>query len=132
MGMIDKLALLYIRERKLLFCRSRGRAKYYLPGGKREKRETDHEALIREIKEELNVELIPKTLKFYQTFKSQAYAKKKGTRLNLICYWGEYCGKVKPSGEVVEIGWFTTYDGLKTTQGGRLVLEALKTDGLID
>lgn len=132
MAVIDKLTLVYIRERKLLFCRSRGRARYYLPGGKREKGETDHEALRREVKEELDVELIPQTLKFHQTFETQAYARKKGTKLKMICYWGKYQGEIKPSGEVVEITWLTTKDKKKTTQGGRLVLANLKNRGVID
>lgn len=132
MAVIDKLTLLYIRERKLLFCRSRGRAKWYLPGGKREKSEKDNEAIIREVKEELDVDLLPETLKYHGVFKAQAYGKKRGTRLNMICYWGEYQGEIKPSSEVVEIAWFTTDDRRRTTHGGRLILVDLKNQGLID
>lgn len=130
--MIDKLTLLYIKERKLLFCRSRRRSKYYLPGGKREKGEKDQEALVREIKEELNVYLVIETLKFHQVFLTYTHGKRRKERLRLICYWGEYLGEIEPSSEVVEIGWFTSIDQERTTHGGRLVLDNLKSRGLID
>lgn len=47
--MIDKIALIYIKDRKVLSSRSKGKDTYYLPGGKREGDETDQETLIREI-----------------------------------------------------------------------------------
>jgi 8-oxo-dGTP pyrophosphatase MutT (NUDIX family) len=56
---IDKLAWIHIVDRKILSTRTRGRDTYYIPGGKREGQETDHQALIREIKEELTIDLIP-------------------------------------------------------------------------
>ncbi|EIC2299431.1 NUDIX domain-containing protein, partial [Vibrio cholerae] len=60
---IDKLAWVLIQDGKLLAVRSKGKALFYLPGGKREAGENDEEALIREIKEELSVDLSPTSLK---------------------------------------------------------------------
>jgi 8-oxo-dGTP diphosphatase len=48
---IDKLAWIHIVDGKILCAISKGKDTCYLPGGKREGNETDHEALIREIKE---------------------------------------------------------------------------------
>ena len=39
--MIDKIALLYIKGGKVLSSLSKGKDKYYFPGGKREAGETD-------------------------------------------------------------------------------------------
>ena len=39
--MIDKIALLYIKDGKVLSSLSKGKDKYYFPGGKREAGETD-------------------------------------------------------------------------------------------
>ncbi|MGC9551516.1 NUDIX domain-containing protein, partial [Vibrio metoecus] len=46
------LAWVLIQDGKLLAVRSKGKALFYFPGGKREAGESDEEALIREIKEE--------------------------------------------------------------------------------
>jgi len=45
--MIDKLAYIHIVDRKILSTRSKGKTKYYIPGGKREAGETDWQALFR-------------------------------------------------------------------------------------
>lgn len=54
---IDKLAFIYLQDRKLLVTLSRGKDVWYIPGGKREAGETDEQALTREVKEELDVDL---------------------------------------------------------------------------
>ena len=56
---IAKLAFIEIKDRKVLETCSFGKDKWYIPGGKREEGETDEQALIREIKEELLVDLKP-------------------------------------------------------------------------
>ena len=62
--MIDKLALIYIENKKILAARSRGRDTYYIPGGKREPGESDEEALVREIYEEISMSLASSSLTF--------------------------------------------------------------------
>ncbi len=59
---IDKLAWVHLSDRRLLCARSRGKDAYFLPGGKREEGESDEAALVREIREELTVQLLPHTL----------------------------------------------------------------------
>ena len=49
MKMIDKVAFLFLRDGKILSTRSKGKDKYYIPGGKREGDETDIETLVREV-----------------------------------------------------------------------------------
>jgi 8-oxo-dGTP pyrophosphatase MutT (NUDIX family) len=58
---IDKLAYIEIKDRKLLVTLSQGKDTWYIPGGKRNGNETDLEALAREVKEELSVNLKPNT-----------------------------------------------------------------------
>lgn len=48
MELIDKLAWIYIKDKKILSTRSKGKDAWYIPGGKRELGESDHEALFRE------------------------------------------------------------------------------------
>ncbi|MEK6909452.1 MAG: NUDIX domain-containing protein, partial [Candidatus Aenigmatarchaeota archaeon] len=78
MDIIDKLAWVRIEDRKILVTRSKGKDVWYIPGGKREQGESDQEALIREIREELSVDLILETIKYVGTFKAQAHGKPEG------------------------------------------------------
>ena len=55
MKIIDKLAWIELKDKSILSTKSYGKDKYYIPGGKREIGETDEQALIREINEELSV-----------------------------------------------------------------------------
>ncbi|MFI5563818.1 hypothetical protein ACIA2T_31425 [Amycolatopsis japonica] len=48
---IDSLAWIHVRDRRLLSVRTEGKAKFYLPGGKREPGEGDVAGLCREIRE---------------------------------------------------------------------------------
>lgn len=99
---IDKLAWIYLEDGKLLTVRSKGKALFYLPGGKRESGETDEEALVREIKEELSVDLNVDTIKYANTFTAQADGKDKGVSVQLTCYFSEYEGELAPDAEIEE------------------------------
>jgi len=100
---IDKLAWLYIRDGKLLCARSKNKALFYIPGGKRDAGESDTQALIREIKEEISVDLIADSIKYAATFTAQADSKHNGTVVKLTCYFAEFLGKLSPDAEIEEI-----------------------------
>ena len=73
MSLIDKLAWIEIQDKSILLAKSRGKNIFYIPGGKRETGETDEQALCREIKEELNVNIDKNTLKHLGVFEAQAH-----------------------------------------------------------
>ena len=75
---IDKLALLVVHDGRLLAVRSHGKTLFCAPGGKREAGETDAEALIREIDEELAVTLHTDSLQHAVTLSAQADGKPAG------------------------------------------------------
>lgn len=100
--------------------------------GKRETGETDQQALVREIKEELEVELVAETLEYYGTFMAQAHGKPEGVMVRIACYTGEFKGEPRPSTEIAELVWITSHDGALTTETGRLILGDLKNRDLID
>ncbi|MBT8185805.1 MAG: NUDIX domain-containing protein, partial [Eudoraea sp.] len=77
-AIIDKLAWVLLMDNKVLCVRSKEKEKFYLPGGKREKGETNAHALYREIKEELSVEILIPSLHFMGVFEAQADGKKPG------------------------------------------------------
>ena len=97
---IDKLALIVVRDRRQLVARSRGKAAFFTPGGKRERGESDHEALIRECREELAVDLRRHTIQPYGVFQAQAHGKPEGIMVRMTCYtgarvWGVCDGRVR-------------------------------------
>lgn len=130
--LIDKLAWIYIKDRKLLHARSLGKDTWYIPGGKREKGETDQKALLREVAEELSVELLPHTLKLLGIFKAQAHGKPKGVMVQMTCYTGEFDGKIKPGAEIEEIMWLDSKPTVPIGPVDVLILDYLKKNDLID
>jgi len=111
--MIDKIAWIYIAEKRILSTLSKGKNRYYIPGGKRENFENDIEALTREIKEELSVDLNLETLKYFGAFKAQAHGKADGIAVKMSCYMAEYIGDLKADNEIAEIVWLEYKDSEK-------------------
>ena len=132
MEIIDKLGWIYIKDKKLLGARSKGKNVYYIPGGKREQRETDKEALIREIKEELDIELIPKSLRFINKFKAQAHGQSEGIILQMTCYSADFIGGINASSEIEEVTWLTHKDKKWATPMIKIILDWFKERDLID
>jgi 8-oxo-dGTP diphosphatase len=128
---IDKLAYIYLVDEKVLITLSKGKDTWYIPGGKREKDETDQEALIREIKEELSVDIVPGTIKYYGTFETQAHGKPLGTIVRMTCYTSEYRGELKPAAEIEKFDFFTYSQKSLTSPVDHLIFDDLKAKRLI-
>ena len=133
MDLIDKLAWIYIKNRKILSTRSKGKDAWYIPGGKREKDETDEQALIREVKEELSVDLKPETITYLDTFKAQAHGKPEGVFVQMTCYTADFVGDLKPAAEIEEMSWLdSTVDYNLLSPVDRIMFDYLKEKDLMD
>lgn len=128
---IDKLAWLHIQGERLLCARSRGKVSCYLPGGKREPGESDGEALARELREELSIEILPETMVHVGVFAAQADGKPQGTTVRLTCYRAEFRGQITPAAEIEEVLWIGYQDRERCSPAARLVLDWLKERGMI-
>jgi 8-oxo-dGTP diphosphatase len=128
---IDKLALIFIKDKKLLATVSKGKDAFYMPGGKREPGETDQQALIREIREEISVDLLPKTIKFFAVYRAQAHGKPEGTFAKLTCFTGDFEGELAPASEIDKIIWVDSSDMEKATEVGKIILSDLLQKKLI-
>jgi 8-oxo-dGTP diphosphatase len=128
---IDKLAWLYIKDKKVLGARSIGKTTIYLPGGKREPGESDEAALSREIREELSVELILTTIKYVDTFIAQADGKPIGAMVRMACYQAEFRGTITAAAEIEEVVWMSYRDRENCSIGGKIILDWLKEKGMI-
>lgn len=128
---IDKLAYIYTKDDKILVTLSKGKDAWYIPGGKREEGESDHQALTREVKEELNVDLIQNTIKPYGIFEAQAHGKPEGTIVRMTCYTADFNGTLTPSSEIEKIEFFPYSRKLETSPVDFLIFDDLKAKKLI-
>lgn len=129
---IDKLAFIEIKGRKVLETLSKGKDTWYIPGGKRESGESDEQALTREIKEELSVDLLPETITLYGVFETQAHGKPEGTMVRMTCYTGKYIGTLTPSAEVGKMDYFDYSQKHLTSPVDHLIFDDLYGKGFID
>ncbi|NRT13584.1 NUDIX domain-containing protein [Flavobacterium sp. 14A] len=128
---IDKIALIKIKDGQILSTKSRGKNKYYIPGGKRENNETDDETLIREIREELSVEIIKESIKYYGTFKAQAHGSADGVLVKMTCYNADYIGIIKADNEIEKIKWLNFSDLDIISEVDKIIFNDLKNKGLL-
>ena len=128
---IDKLAWLYIRDGKFLAVRSQGKELFYLPGGKREAGESDEQALMREIKEELSVDLLPDSIQYAETFIAQADGKASGVSVQLTCYFAAYSGELQPDAEIEELAFLGAKDEAVCSLAAIVVMDWLKSQALV-
>jgi 8-oxo-dGTP pyrophosphatase MutT (NUDIX family) len=128
---IDKLAYIYLKDGKVLTTLSRGKDTWYIPGGKREGDESDHEALTREVKEELNVDLVPEAITHYGTFEAQAHGKPAGTVVRMTCYMADFTGELAAASEIEKIDFFSYAQKKRSSPVDLLIFDDLYARGLL-
>jgi len=128
---IDKLAYIHIQDRKILMSLSKGKSTWYIPGGKRDKGESDVKALTREVKEELSVNLISKSITKYGVFEAQAHGHPKGTLVRMTCYMAEYLGKLAPASEIEKLEFFPYSRKFESSPVDHLIFDDLKNKGML-
>lgn len=129
--MIDKIAWIHIENGKILSTRSTGKNAYYLPGGKREGDESDLQTLVREIKEELSVDIFPETAELYGIFEAQAHGHAEGIIVRMTCYTATFSGSLRPDNEIAEMVWLTTADTDSISPVDKLIFADLHQKGLL-
>lgn len=127
--MIDKLAWLHLEDGRILSTRSRGKDCWYLPGGKREAGETDAQALLREIREELTVALDPASLQYAGTFTAPAHGHSAGVLVQMTCYHARYTGRLQPAAEIEEVAWLTYRHRPQVSAVDQLIFDWLRQQG---
>lgn len=128
---IDALVLLIIKDKHILATRTRGKDKWYIPGGKRKGNESDVEALIRELKEELSIDLIPETIKPYGTFEAHAHGFPIGTFVRMVCFMSDFSGEIKPDAEIEAVQYVDSHDFTDLAPGALVVAKDLLSKKLI-
>ena len=129
--MIDAIAWIHIHQQKLLCVRTQGKDAFYLPGGKREPGESDEQTLMREVAEELNIHLQPKTITWFNTYEADAHGYQVGTQVRMPCYQAAFDGTFQPSAEIAEMAWFGSGERDRCAPVNRIVIDDLVRQGLI-
>ncbi|MEO1546938.1 MAG: NUDIX domain-containing protein [Bacteroidota bacterium] len=129
---IDKIAFIETRNGQVLSTKSKGKTKYYIPGGKRERGETDEETLVREVAEELDVRIDKNTVEYVGTFKAQSDGAKEGVLVKMTCYRAKFEGTLKPTSEIEEIRWLNYKDLDIISAVDKKIFEFLKARGELE
>ncbi|VVJ15406.1 putative MutT family protein [Amycolatopsis camponoti] len=127
--MIDKIAWIHLVDGRILSTRSRGKQVYYLPGGKREAGETDVETLVREIREEVSVEIAEPTIAPAGVFEAQADGKAAGIVVRMTCFTADYTGTLAASSEIEEIAWLGYADRERVSPVDKIIFDHLRDAG---
>lgn len=105
--LIRKVALAYFKDKKVLMGRDNKNDEVFIMiGGKVEEGETDEKCLVREVKEELDVEIDRNSISFLQEFNGPAHGKDKNVILNIRLYEANIIGEPHLTQEIVEIQYF--------------------------
>lgn len=129
---VDKIAFIETKNGQILSTKSKGKTKYYIPGGKRESGESDEQTLVREISEELNVQIIYNTIEYFGTFKAQSDGAKEGVLVKMTCYKAKYDGVLKPANEIEEIKWLNYKDLDIISEVDKKIFKFLKEKGELE
>ena len=104
-----KYALGIIRDNRLLVLEEEDEELYLMPGGRPESGENAEQALSRELKEELGVDLNIESLKYIGFFEDAA-AGKEDAKVHIELYLGGFSGEMRPCSEVKRLVWFAKDD----------------------
>ncbi len=131
---IQTVAYMMVYDGKLFLVRSRGKNAFYMPGGKLEAGETDAQALVREVTEEISLKLHPATLSLFGIFTAPAYGEGEGVTVELRVYKGEHSGYIQIGSEIEASAYFTRDEYFKMPETAPAVLvlfETLHKQGIV-
>ncbi|SHF38825.1 ADP-ribose pyrophosphatase YjhB, NUDIX family [Pedobacter caeni] len=126
--------LVVLKDQKLLLAFSGNKKAWYLPGGKIDAGETSVEAIIREVKEELNLELNREKLVLYHHITAPAYGEHTHIQMEQDCFFYDLTEEIVPSNEIDEVAYFDLQTYLQEpaqVPGVLMLFQSLERDGLI-
>lgn len=131
---IYKAGGIIIENKKLLLTKSKGKEVYVAPGGKLEVGETPKESLIRELKEELNIDVSENDLEAFGDFYANAAGNEEKLLRMDVFIVKNYSGEIEANREVEKITWIDSSIPNGMSVGSIFeheVIPRLKEEGLI-
>lgn len=107
---IHKAGGIILENRRLLVERSKNREHFICPGGSIEDGESAKQALVRELKEEVQLEVLEDDLEDFGDFYAKAATDNTKTIQMTVFKVKSYRGQIKPDCEVEEIKWVDSQD----------------------
>lgn len=101
--MIRCACLLEIQDDSILLVRVRDNDLWYLPGGTIEAGEDEEDTLIRELSEELGIEIDPASILFDRQVIGPALGRKGEVELN--CFRAGWTGSITPMAEISDVAF---------------------------
>jgi len=126
--------LVVVKNKKVLLAFSKNKQAFYLPGGKIDEGETPGAALIREVKEELDIDIPQNDLRYYMHITAPAYGEDHGIIMEQECYLYDLPNEPASNGEIEKLEYFDAQSyALQPAQvpGVIILIEQLKKDGLL-
>jgi len=127
--------LVVIEGRKLLLAFSKRKQAYYLPGGKLDEGETSVTAIVREIKEELSIDITPDELEFYCHITAPAYGELPPVMMEQDCFLYTLKSTPEVNAEIEAIRFFSFTEFKQETvqvPGVLLLFQQLIKDHKVD
>lgn len=132
---IVKAAGIIIQDRKVLFVRAAGKNILMAPGGKPHVGETLEQTLVRELDEELGLQVRPEDFEPFGDYVRPA-AGQPGKTVHMHCFMvKQWQGEPRPSQEIEEMRWLTSElpEDLEVASiFGHIILPELQKRGLVD
>lgn len=110
METVTRIAGIIIRDNELLMVLGKKHKELWTPGGRIEPGESDEVCLRRELKEEIEAELL--SCKFFKEYTNPSFYHPERTTIERV-YIAEIVGKLKPDTEIAELVWITKEDFAK-------------------
>lgn len=132
---IHKAGGIILKNRRLLVARSKNKDIFNTPGGKLEQGETSQAALIRELKEEIKIDVSEDDLKNFGTFYAQASGQEEKTIRMDTFIVERWKGEITPDSEIEELRWINSKDAEEISLGSIFhheVIPRMKKQGFID
>lgn len=126
--------LIVTKNNQLLLAYSKNKNAWYLPGGKIDKGETSQEALIREIREELNINLKVDKIESYRHVSAPAYGENPELIMEQDTFRYNLTEEIQPSHEIAAVKYFDLEMYKQETAqapGVLKIFKLLKEDGII-
>ena len=129
---IEVVAWVWVRDNRLLGARSAGQELFYAPGGKKQDGESDEQTLVREVREELGLELDAGTARALTVIVAPAHGQHAGRTVRMACYTSDPpAGDPVASAEIEELAWLGLTDRHRCAVADQVLMDVLVERGLM-